>query len=115
MIPYPHRSSLECHVSNENTCRWCALEFDGIHNVPLDYSGRAKGKVEVLGSISCNNFLLDEILHNVLVRVRQRGELSFLLFFSRSTRVSRLVKLLCLRRDDIHGRRVALSRAVARA
>ncbi len=47
MIPYPHRSGLECHVSNENTYRWCALGFDGIHNVPLGCSSRAKGKVEV--------------------------------------------------------------------
>lgn len=48
MILYPHRASLERQVLNENTCRECALGFDGIHNVPHGCSGKAKGKVEVL-------------------------------------------------------------------
>lgn len=47
MIPYPHRSGLEYHVLNENTCQEYALEFGDTRNAPLDYSGRAEGKVEV--------------------------------------------------------------------
>ena len=48
MIPYPHLSGLRCHVSNRNSCQGCVLEFGGIYNVLLDYSGRVEGKVEVL-------------------------------------------------------------------
>lgn len=56
-IPYPHRLGLVYHVLGRSTYRWCALEIDGIHSVPLDCSSRAKGKVAVLGqSVSIISF-----------------------------------------------------------
>lgn len=84
------------------------MKFGDTRNASLDYSGKAEGKVEVWDQLAATTFS-NEVLHYVLVRVGKRGEFSFLLFFSGCTRVSRLVELLSLRRDDVHSCRIALS------
>lgn len=83
-IPYPHKSGLVCHVSNKNTYRWCALGIGGIHSVSLNCSGRARDKVGVSGPTTVTT-TFDEVLHYILVRIGQQGELSLFFFFTLGT------------------------------